>query len=107
MKSTDIARRDREIRRSQKKKDLITKRRDKKKEPSIGDYINKLFSIFYFDGKKIYNTKDSLDILKLFEEMKKHLPEQEWDNVLRKAIRKTQVKAREQAFNELKQLLTG
>ncbi len=105
MKSTDIARRDREIRRTKKKEEYILKHREKKKELSVGDYIKKLFSLFYFDENKIYNTKDSIEILKLFEDMKNDLPEKEWDNVLRKAIRKTQIKNRDKAFNELKLLL--
>ena len=106
MKSTDMARRDREIRRSQKKQELISKRRDKKKGMTIGDYINNLHSLFFYDEKKIYNAQNSEEILALLEDMKKDLPEEQWENVLRKAIRKTQVKAKEQAFNDLISLLT-
>ena len=55
--------------------------------------------------KKIYNTKNAEDILELFEEMKKSLSTEECDIVLRKAIRKTKVAAKEQAFSELKPLM--
>ena len=69
-----------------------------------GDYIKKLYSLFYHDDKKIYNLKDNADILSLFSEMKQDLTESKWDNVLRKALKETkmEVNYREAAFKELK-----
>ncbi len=100
-----MARRDRELRRTRKKEAILARHGSKKKELSIGDYINKLFSKFYYDETRIYNAKESLEILELIEDMKKSLPENQWDIVLRKAIKKTQVKEKERAFNELKSLI--
>ena len=76
-------------------------------ERSIGDYIKKLYSLFYHDDKKIYNLEDNADILTLLAEMKEDLEESKWDNVLRKAIKETkiEVKQRELAFKELKNYL--
>ncbi len=104
MKSTDIDRIDREFRRARKKEELIEKRLEGRSERSVGDYIKKLYSLFYHDDKKIYNLKDNADILSLFSEMKRDVPESKWDIVLRKALKETKIEVsqREAAFNELK-----
>jgi hypothetical protein len=108
MKSTDIDRIDREFKRARKKEELLEKRMENRAERSVGDYIKKLYSLFYHDDKKIYNLKDNADILTLFVEMKEDLPESKWDNVLRKALKETKidVKQRELIFKELKNYLT-
>jgi hypothetical protein len=107
MKSTDIDRIDREFRRARKKEEMIEKRLESRSQGSVGDYIKKLYSLFYHDDKKIYNLKDNAEILTLFSDMKKDLPESKWDNVLRKAIKETKidVNQRETAFKELKAYL--
>ena len=103
MKSTDIDRIDREFKRSRKKEELLEKRMENRAERSVGDYIKKLYSLFYHDDKKIYNLKDNTDILTLLAEMKEDLPESKWDNVLRKAIKETKIEVnqRETAYKEL------
>ena len=105
MKRTDIERRDRDIRRTRKKEEVLQRKSGKKADMSVGDYINEFHSLFFYDENRIYNLKDDVNILELFEHMKIHLPEKQWENVLRKAIRKTQVKEREKAFEELRTLL--
>ena len=65
MKSTDIDRIDREFKRARKKEELIEKRLESRAERSVGDYIKKLYSLFYHDDKKIYNLKDNADIKKI------------------------------------------
>jgi hypothetical protein len=107
MKSTDIDRIDRELRRSRKKEELLEKRAQKKEGMSVGDYIKKLYSLLYHDDKRIYNLTGSPEITKLFAAMKKDLPDKQWDNVLRKAVRDTKVPgpAREAAHKELSELL--
>jgi len=108
MKSTDIDRIDREFKRTRKKEELIEKRLENRAERSIGDYIKKLYSLFYHDDKKIYNLKDNADILTLLVEMKEDLPEGKWDNVLRKAIKETKiaVSQRDLAYKELMNYLS-
>ena len=107
MKSTDIDRIDREFKRARKKEELIEKRLENRADRSVGDYIKKLYSLFYHDDKKIYNLKDNAEILTLLAEMKEDLSDSKWDNVLRKAIKETRidVKQRELVFNELKSYL--
>jgi hypothetical protein len=107
MKSTDIDRIDREFKRARKKEELIEKRIENRAERSVGDYIKKLYSLFYHDDKKIYNLKDNADILTLLAEMKEDLPESKWDDVLRKAIKETKIEVsrRESTYKELKNYL--
>ena len=105
MKSTDIARRDREHRREQKRQQIMERRADKK-ERTVGDYINELYGLFFHDDKKIYNLQDNNEgIVDLLEEMRMELPEKQWENVLRKALKKTLLKNREAPYTELKELL--
>lgn len=108
MKSTDIDRIDREFKRARKKEELIEKRLENRAERSVGDYIKKLYSLFYHDDKKIYNLKDNTEILTLLAEMKEDLPESKWDNVLRKAIKETKIEVnqRESVFKQLKSYLS-
>jgi hypothetical protein len=105
MKSTDLNRRDREIKKSRKKEELIQKKVEKRDERSVGEFIKKLFSLFYFDEQKIYNL-ESDEIMELLEEVQIAMPEKQWDNILRKAIRKTKIKEREEAFKHLRGLMT-
>lgn len=104
MKRTDLQKRERELKRAKKKEERLDKTGDKS-EKTIGDYINELNSLFFHDENKIYNAKESMEILELFEEMKANVEESNWEVIIRKAIKKTQVKERDQAFNDLKTLL--
>jgi hypothetical protein len=107
MKSTDIDRIDRELRQARKKEELVQKRMDQRSGLSVGDYIKKLYSLFAHDSKKIYNLKDNTGILELLEDMCKDLPEKQWDNVLRKAVKETKIdlQERERALKELTVML--
>jgi DnaJ-domain-containing protein 1 len=106
MKSTDIERIDRELRRARKKEESLQKR-VQRDERSVGDYIKLLYSLFAHDARKIYNVKDNPEIEKLLSEMKKQLPEKQWDNVLRKAVKETRIgpEQRELAVKELTAIL--
>ena len=105
MKRTDMLRKERELKRARKKEERLEK--GEKEEKSIGDYINELYDLFFFDKTRIYNAKESVEILELFEEMNEELNQEQVDTVLRKAIRKTKVQAKEQAFSEIKNLIEG
>lgn len=104
MKRTDLQKRERELRAAQKKKERIEKYGEKA-EKTVGDYINELHDLMFHDETRIYNAKESIEILEFFEEMKTSMDESQWENVIRKAIKKTGVKERETAFNDLMQLL--
>jgi hypothetical protein len=104
MKRTDLQKRERELKRAQKKEERLAKSGDKI-ERTVGDYIKDLHSLMFFDETRIYNAKDSIEILEFFEEMKESLEESQWENVVRKAIKKTGVKERDSAYNDLMQLL--
>jgi hypothetical protein len=104
MKSTDINRIDRDLKQAKKKQEIIEKRLESR-GGSVGDYIKKLGSLLFHDQKTLYNLQGNQQIKGLFTEMKQHLPEAQWENVLRKAVRETKVEQREEAIRELEALL--
>jgi hypothetical protein len=104
MKSTDINRIDRDLKQAKKKQEMIEKRLDSR-GGSVGDFIKKLGSLLFHDQKKIYNLKGNQQIKALFADMKEHLPGDQWENVIRKAVRETKVEQREEALQELLALL--
>ena len=103
MKSTDLARRDREIKKARKREQVL-ERKGERENRTPGDFINELHGFFFFDDTKIYNIEMSEDILMLLEEMKEEIPEKQWGNVLRKAVKKTKVKESSEAISMLAEL---
>ncbi len=104
MKQTDILRRERELKRAQKKEER-TARGECGDCPTVGEYINLLNALFFHDENKIYNIQTEDKILELLEELKSDHPEKQWDNVLRKAVKKTGVKDKEDAVKQMKELM--
>ncbi len=100
MKSTDIARKDRDLKKAKKREEVLA-RKQSKEGRTVGDFINELSDLFFHDGNKIYNIESSDEILLFLEEMKEEVPEKQWTNVLRKAIKKTKVKEKDSAFEQL------
>ncbi len=105
MKRTDIVRNERELRQARKKQERLAGRDERKDDISVGAFIDRLHGLFFFDETRIYNAKHSVEILELLEEMKKIHPSEECETIIRKAIRKSKVIEREQAFSDLKELL--
>ena len=105
MKRTDLEKRERELRRAKKKDERVGSGGSDDIVRSVGDYINELHGLLFHDEQKIYNAKESMEILELFEKMKVEIDSSQWDNVIRKAVKKTGVKEREPAVEELKYLL--
>lgn len=103
MKQTDILRRERELRRAVKKEARLS--REDGEIPSVGEYINDLHSLFFYDAAKIYNIENDEKILDLLENLTLDHPEKQWDNVLRKAVKKSGVKEKEAAVSALKELM--
>jgi len=106
MKRSDLQKRERQLLQAPKQEARLAQPGDKS-ENTVGDYIKELHGLMLFDENRIYNTKESMEILEFFEEMKKTLDESQWENVIRKAIKKTGVKERDAAFTDLMQLLKG
>lgn len=104
MKSTDIARSDRELRRARKKDEYILDRLNRE-TLSVGDYINQLHDLMFFDAHKIYGISENEDLLMKFVEMRVDQPEKQWETIIRKAVRKTKVAQKEDAVKELIELL--
>lgn len=103
MKSTDLARRDRELKRTRKKNEVI-QRKSLKSTNTIGDFIDQLSDLLFNDGKRIYGISDSTDILEFLENMKKEQPEKQWEPIIRKAVKKTKVIHKNEAVKELMDL---
>ena len=106
MKRTELERRERELRRSLKKDDVL-KRKSERIGLTVGNYIDQLFSLFRYDEQQIFNTTDDIHVLELLEGMKVDQPEKQWDTIIRKAIGRTKVANKEKAFNELSSLVYG
>ncbi|MDA3850216.1 MAG: hypothetical protein PF447_02980 [Spirochaetaceae bacterium] len=103
MKSTDLARKERELKRVQKKSEVLA-RKQSRESRTPGDFINQLHDLFFHDLEKIYNIDSCDEILEILLEMKEDLEEKHWDNVIRKAVRKTKIKEKEEAITLLKEL---
>jgi hypothetical protein len=104
MKRTELEKRERELKRTQKKADVL-ERKSSVRGSNVGMFIEDLFKCFLYDQNEIFNTGEDIKILEILEDMKENLPEKQWDNVLRKSIKKTNVSQKDKAFNELKALL--
>ena len=103
MKHTDLMRKERDLRKARKKEERLE--RQDAENRSVGDFINQLHDIFFFNELKIYNYEDNEDILDLFLDMKEELPEKQWENVIRKAVRKTKVSEKDPAIDYLIEFL--
>ena len=100
MKRTEMERIEREVRRSQKRSEVIQRKSDRANN-GIASYIERLFSLFRYDENEIFNTQEDIAILELLEQIQLDVPEKKWHDVLRKAIKKAGVKQRDKAYNEL------
>jgi hypothetical protein len=102
MKRTELERRERELRRTEKKSRPAGK--GEREEMSVSDYIEALFGLFRYDAQEIFNTSEDLAILEVLENMKEDHPEKQWDVIIRKAVNKTKVIEKDRAYEELRQL---
>ena len=105
MKRTELEKIEREVKRVEKRNQLSQKRKEGQNKQSVGEYIESLASLFRYDSEEIFNAEDDVDILELLEGMKEFLPEKKWEDVLRKAIKKTGVKKKDLALEQIKNLL--
>ncbi len=103
MKSTDLARRDRELKRARKRTEVI-QRKSLKGTNTIGDFIDQLSEMLFNDGQRVYGISDSTDILEFLENMKEVQPEKQWEPIIRKAVKKTKVVHKNEAVKELMEL---
>ena len=103
MKSTEMERKERELKRARKKEEVLARKTDRESR-SVGDFIKELNGLFFFDTQKIYNIESSEEIETLLMEMVEELPEKQWDNVLRKAVKQTKITQKDEAIEALKLL---
>ena len=108
MKRTELERRERELNRSKKRQE-VAQRRDKRENSetklSISDYINVLSDSFLHDEIEIFNIETDIKILEILEDLKSDISQNKWEDVIRKAVRKKKIKNKEEAIQQLKDLL--
>lgn len=105
MKRTEIERWNREVKRARKKNEVLGRKGAKSGSNVLGDYIEQLAGLFFHDQCKIYNINHSIEILEFLENMKSSLPEDKWETVIRKAVRKTGVEEKDSALVAIKELM--
>ena len=106
MKRTDLEKHQRELKKTEKKfKNLQKKIDDINPTKLVGIYINDLFSLFRYDTEDIFNINTNNKIFELLEKMKVDLPEKQWENIIRKSIKKTNINNKEKAVTLLKQII--
>ena len=101
MKRTELERKERDLKKQEKKLSKVSG----ESKGSVNDYIDRLFMLLRYDGTVLFNTSDDVNVLELFEEMKEELPENQWENVIKKAIRKTKLSERDAAIAVLVEIL--
>ncbi len=104
MKRTEMDRIERELRRKEKKASALASAGIK--NGSVGDYINRLFGAFLYDQENIFNITTDETILEILEEIKDGIPEKKWNDVLRKAVKKTGISNKEKALEDLQLLMS-
>ncbi len=104
MKRTEMERIEREMHRRQKAIERVQSGSGGS-AASVGEYIEKLFGLFRYDANEIFNSRDDVNILEVLENMKNDIPPKKWEDVLKKAIKKTGVKERDRAYQDLAALL--
>ena len=103
MKRTDIERRERELKRMEKRARNGSDETGRS-GTSSEDYVDELFERFIFDETKIYNSTEDIQILEILERVKKDFPDK-WEDITRRAVRKTKIKKKKQPCNELIELV--
>ncbi|WGK68140.1 hypothetical protein P0082_06545 [Candidatus Haliotispira prima] len=109
MKRTELERRDREVKRSRKKEEVLERKASKETgcmSRTVGECIDQLEELFFHDETKIYNINHSVEILELIEELKETFSQDKLDSIIRKAIKKTGVKEKAEAQKEIENLLS-
>ena len=108
MKRTDFEKRERELKRVHKRV-VKEEQRDKTaladSELTVSNAINRLSNLFQYDKEEIYNILHSEDIHAFILEMQENFDEKKLENVLRKSVKKTGVKHKQEAYEQLKTLV--
>ncbi len=105
MKRTEIERRERELKRARKREEAVMRRDSGGEIPKVGDYINELHDAFIFDEQKIWNVEHD-EVLEVLLQIEADYPEKV-ETIVKKAIRKTKVKTRDEAYEQLSAMLSS
>ncbi|MGB1016427.1 MAG: LB_289 family protein [Nannocystaceae bacterium] len=103
MKRNDLDKLNRDLKRKNKQARLHTKRING--AGTVKTYAQELLGILEYDSSAIYNTSEDEEVLELMMGMRDDLPEDQWDLVIRKAVRMTKVKQSDEAYESLREAL--
>lgn len=104
MKRTEIERRERELKRARKREESAARRESGGEMPTVGEYINELHDTFIFDEEKIWNVEHD-EVLETLLQIEADYPDKV-DTIVKKAVRKTKVKTRDAACEQLQAMLS-
>ncbi len=105
MKRTDLERKERDLKKSQKKMEKLSGLEKNSDDTTVGGSINRLYDLFQHDETLIYNIPGNEEITEVLLMLEENFSESQIDNIIRKAIKKTKVTNKVEAFNEVKALL--
>ncbi len=107
MKRTEMEKIERGVKRVQKRESLAQKRDSTIKLDNIASYIDRLHGLFRYDDNEIFNTREDIEILELLDQMQSNISSKKWNDILKKAIKKTAVRERDKALFELQEFLSS
>jgi hypothetical protein len=102
MKRTDMERMERELKRIQKKADVLDRKTSKGTgKVNVGTFAKDLLDVLMYDDMAIYNFEDDA-VLEVLMELKESLPDKQQEAALKKAVKMTKVKEADSSLEELK-----
>ena len=107
MKRTEIEKKERELKRVEKKKQKNIGRPSGETETidfTVSNAINSLSDLFQYDDQEIYNISHHERIHELMLQIQESFNDKQIDTVIRKAIKRTKIEQKQKAYNELRQL---
>ena len=104
MKRTELDRKHRDLKKSLKKENKLENVKQSRGagELTVGTSITSLFNLFQYDETEIFNIQNNEKILEMILLFQESFSEKEIENIFRKAIKKTKVKEKQKAFEDLK-----
>ncbi len=110
MKQNELERKERELRKEVKRSQKISNKKTKdslEEGPRISssEAFSRLVATFRHDDTEIYNIKNNETILELLLEMQVSFSAKQIEGIIRRAIRKTKISNKQEAFSDVAAML--
>lgn len=107
MKKTELDRKHRDLKKSLKKENKLESIKQSREDANltVGSSITSLSALFQYDEEEIFNINHNEKILEMVLLFQETFNEKDLENIFRKAIKKTKVKEKQKAFDNLKSLM--